>query len=186
VTDPQPTGKPNARMKQTVGDMIRSLAVVLAVVGALLLVTWRPSPDPVRVVDIDPLVIVASAQAEYPIVVPDLEGLRPTSVRWEPTEESVDIPVWHVGFVTQDDQYLEVTQSTASDPLFLERETGNGEIAGLVDIDGQQWQYFTAETGNSLVGLEGGVTTIIQGTGTESDLREAVQSLVPAIDTINN
>ena len=171
-------------MKQTVGDMIRSMAVVLAVVGALLLVTWRPDPDPVRVVDIDPLVIVATAQADYPIVVPTLPGLRPTSVRWEPTEESGEIAVWHVGYVTEGDQYLEITQSTASDPLFLEKETGNGEISGLIDIDGQQWQYFTADTGNSLVGLLGGVTTIIQGTGTESELTQAVRSLTPAIDTL--
>ena len=160
------------------------MAVVLAVVGALLLVTWRPDPDPVRVVDIDPLVIVATAQADYPIVVPTLPGLRPTSVRWEPTEESGEIAVWHVGYVTEGDQYLEITQSTASDPLFLERETGNGEISGLIDIDGQQWQYFTADTGNSLVGLLGGVTTIIQGTGTESELTQAVRSLTPAIDTL--
>jgi len=171
-------------MKQTVGDMIRSMAVVLAVVGALLLVTWRPDPDPVRVVDIDPLVIVATAQADYPIVVPTLPGLRPTSVRWEPTEESGEIAVWHVGYVTEGDQYLEITQSTASDPLFLGKETGNGEISGLIDIDGQQWQYFTAGTGNSLVGLLGGVTTIIQGTGTESELTQAVRSLTPAIDTL--
>ena len=171
-------------MKQTVGDMVRSMAVVLAVVGALLLVTWRPDPDPVRVVDIDPLVIVATAQADYPIVVPTLPGLRPTSVRWEPTEESGEIAVWHVGYVTEGDQYLEITQSTASDPLFLERETGNGEISGLIEIDGQQWQYFTADTGNSLVGLLGGVTTIIQGTGTESELTQAVRSLTPAIDTL--
>lgn len=171
-------------MKQTVGDMVRSMAVVLAVVGALLLVTWRPDPDPVRVVDINPLVIVATAQADYPIVVPTLPGLRPTSVRWEPTEESGEIAVWHVGYVTEGDQYLEITQSTASDPLFLERETGNGEISGLIDIDGQQWQYFTADTGNSLVGLLGGVTTIIQGTGTESELTQAVRSLTPAIDTL--
>ena len=160
------------------------MAVVLAVVGALLLVTWRPDPDPVRVVDINPLVIVANAQADYPIVIPTLPGLRPTSVRWEPTEESGEIAVWHVGYVTEGDQYLEITQSTASDPLFLERETGNGEISGLIEIDGQQWQYFTADTGNSLVGLLGGVTTIIQGTGTESELTQAVRSLTPAIDTL--
>lgn len=171
-------------MKQTVGDMIRSMAVVLAVVGALMLVTWRPDPDPVRVVDIDPLVIVASSQADYPIVVPTLAGLRPTSVRWEPTEESGDIAVWHVGYVTEADQYLEITQSTSSDPLFLQKETGNGEITSLIDIDGQQWQYFTAETGDSLVGLVGGVTTIVQGTGTELELTEAVRSLSPAIDTV--
>lgn len=184
VTIPQPTGKPNARMKQTVGDMVRSMLLVLAVVGAIFLVTWRPDPDPVRVVDIDPLVIVASSQADYSIVVPDLPGLRPTSVRWEPTDESSDIPVWHVGYVTEADQYLEITQSTANDPLFLEKETGNGEIVGLIEISGQQWQYFVAESGDSLVGIVAGVTTIVQGTGTESELTQAVQSLTPAIDTL--
>ena len=53
VSTPVPTGKPNARMGQTVSDMVLSLAIVLGVIGAIMLVTWRPTPDPVR--EIDPL-----------------------------------------------------------------------------------------------------------------------------------
>lgn len=156
------------------------MAVVLAVVAAILLVTWRPDPDPVRVVDVDPLIIVATSQAEFPIVVPTLPGLRPTSVRWEPTTESEGDPVWHVGYVTQTDQYLEITQSTASSPEFLLAETGQGEFQGTIDIDGQQWQSFASTVGDSLVNVSGEVITIVQGTGAQAELIAGVQSLAPA------
>ncbi|MFM7597881.1 MAG: DUF4245 family protein, partial [Actinomycetota bacterium] len=49
--DLRPTGRPNARLFQTVRDMVISLAVVLGVIVVVLLLTLRPQPDPVRVVD---------------------------------------------------------------------------------------------------------------------------------------
>ena len=51
VTEPQPTGRPNARLKQSVRDMVLSMAVVIAVVGAILIVTHRPAPEAVKPVD---------------------------------------------------------------------------------------------------------------------------------------
>jgi hypothetical protein len=159
--------------------MIRSMAVVLAVVAAILLVTWRPAPDPVREVLVEPTLIVAAAQADYPLETPTIPGLRPTSVRWEPTAESEGIMVWHVGYVTDTDQYLQVSQSTAANPQYLIAQTGGGEVADVVVIDGAEWQYFTSEEGNSLINFDNGVTTIVYGTGSESDLIRAAQSLKP-------
>lgn len=179
MTTPQPTGKPNARMRQSVGDMVRSMAVVLAVVGAILLVTWRPDPDPVRVVDVAPLALIATAQSDFPILVPALPQLRPTSVRWQPTPESAERSVWHVGYVTEGDNYLQITQSVADNPTFLAAETDNGAVADLLVINGQDWQYFEAESGNSLLHMSDGVTTVVQGTGTRADLIAAVESLKP-------
>ncbi len=179
VSDPVPTGKSNARMRQTVGDMIRSMAVVLAVVAAILLVTWRPAPDPVREVQVEPTLIVAAAQADYPLEILTIPGLRPTSVRWEPTAESEGIMVWHVGYVTDTDQYLQISQSTAANPQYLIAQTGGGEVSDVVVIDGTEWQYFTSEKGNSLINFDNGVTTIVYGTGSESDLISAAQSLEP-------
>jgi hypothetical protein len=159
--------------------MIRSMAVVLAVVAAILLVTWRPAPDPVREVMIEPTLIVAAAQADYPLQVSTIPGLRATSVRWESTAESEGSMVWHVGYVTSTDQYLEITQSTAENSEYLVTQTGGGAVTGTVLIDGTEWQYFTSDEGDSLLSFSNGVTTIVRGTGSEADLVTAVESLEP-------
>lgn len=180
MTDPVPTGKANARMKQTVGDMVRSMAVVLAVVAALMLVTWRPDPDPVRVVDTVPITNLAVTRAGFPILVPTIEGLRATSVRWEPTLESGDVPVWHIGYVTPEDQYLQITQSTVSDPDYLEEQTLQGEIADIVSINGSDWQTYVADNETALVNMDDGITTVVRGTGSQADVMKAVESLEQA------
>jgi hypothetical protein len=185
VSDPVPTGKSNARMRQTVGDMVRSMAVVLAVVAAILLVTWRPSPDPVREIDIGPMLSVAASQAEYPIEVPTISGLRPTSVRWEPTIESEGAMVWHVGYVTEMDEYLQITQSTATNPEYLIAQTSGGDVTDVITINGVEWQYFTAPKGNSLLSFANGVTTIIHGTGSASELERAAESLQPSTTQVD-
>ena len=53
VTSPdvQPTGRPNARLRQTAWDMVRSMAVVLVVVFVIVLLAWRPEPEAVKVVE---------------------------------------------------------------------------------------------------------------------------------------
>lgn len=180
MTEPVPTGKSNARMRQTVGDMVRSMAVVLAVVAALLLVTWRPDPDPVRVVDTATIMTVASNRAPFPILVPTLDDLRATSVRWEPTNESGDVPVWHIGYVTPDDHYLQLTQSNVAEPKYLEEQTLNGEIVELIAIDGSEWQLYRAGDETALVNMSDGVTTVVRGTGSKESLVAAVQSLEQA------
>lgn len=183
MTDPVPTGKPNARMRQTVGDMVRSMAVVLAVVAVLMLISWRPEPDPVRVVDPVPITNLAVSRAEFPILIPAIDDLRPTSARWEPTIASGDVPVWHIGYVTPEEQYLQLTQSTVSDPNYLEEQTLTGAMTEILEIEGAQWQLYVSKDESALVNMDNGVTTIVRGTGAKEDLIRAVESLQPASAT---
>ncbi len=184
VSTPVPTGRPNARMRQTVGDMVRSLVLVLAVVGALMLVTWRPAPDPVREMDPLPLFTLASAQANFPVVVPEVAGLRTTSVRWEPTKYSQDEPVWHVGYVTAGDQYLQLTQSAASNEEYLINEIVGLTAEGEESIAGQSWLVFAGANSRALVNVTPESTTVLSGTVTLPELEAAANSLVttPALD----
>ncbi len=184
VSTPVPTGRPNARMRQTVGDMVRSLALVLAVVGALMLVTWRPAPDPVREMDPLPLFTLASAQANFPVVVPEVAGLRATSVRWAPTKYSQDEPVWHVGYVTAGDQYLQLTQSAASNEEYLINEIVGLTAEGEESIAGQSWLVFAGANSRALVNVTPESTTVLSGTVTLPELEAAANSLVttPALD----
>jgi hypothetical protein len=178
MSTPVPTGKPNARMRQTVGDMVRSLAVVLGAVGLLMLVTWRPAPDPIREVDPIPVLTLANAQAEFPVVVPEIEGLRATSVRWEPTQYSQEEPVWHVGYVTVGDEYLKITQSAATNEEFLKNELIGVIPEGEKLIANKTWLVFDGSDSRALVNVTSEATTVVSGTIPMLELEAAVNALV--------
>ena len=177
VSMPVPTGKPNARMGQTVGDMVRSLAIVLGVIGAIMLATWRPSPDPVRELDPLPLLVFANTQADFPILVPEIAGLRATSARWEPTKYSQNEPVWHVGYVTAEEEYLEITQSAASNEEYLINEIAGITADGEKSIAGQDWLVFDGSDSRALVRVTPDSTTVLSGTVSAAELEAAVASL---------
>lgn len=161
----RPTGRPNARLRQTVTDMVRSLALVLGVVAVVLLITLRPQPDPVHVIDPTPTLLTARAQAAYPVLYPaGLDaGWRPTSARWQPTDASTPDPAWHVGFVTPDDEYAQVGQSATTSAAYVIEQTSGGRPAG----SNGTWQRYDNGNGTlSLVRVDGGVTLVISGTAT--------------------
>jgi hypothetical protein len=183
-TDPRPTGRPNARMRKTVTDMIRSLVVVLVVIGAILLVTWRPQPDPVRVIDPQPTLAIARAQADYPVLAP--AGLsqewRPTSARWQPTDGSLPDVAWHLGVVTPDDQYVQIAQSATTNAGFIPEQTQGGRP---VDGGVPGWQRYesTSSSGiltRSMVTVVDGVTVIVSGTADWPELEVFAASLSSA------
>jgi len=165
-TTPQPTGRKNARMRQTVGDMVRSLAVVLAFVAVILLITLRPHPDPIKRVEVAPVLTVARAQAGFPVLIAGAgtSDYVPTSVRWEPTEATKPDPVWHIGYVTPDEQYVEISESATASERFIPEQTGKGAPLDPVVINGTTWQRFESESRKSLVRVEPKLTTVVAGT----------------------
>lgn len=178
---PQPTGRRNAHLRKTVGDMVRSMALVLAVVFVIVLLAWRPLPEEVRVIDPGPAVAMAATQADYPIVAP--AGLsdewRPTSARWEATAQSGDSPVLHLGFVSPSDEYAQVTVSGTASERFLTEQTSGGAPVGTREIDGVVWQEWQSEDRRSLVLIDEGVTTIVSGTADWAEIEELQGSLKP-------
>ncbi len=176
--DLRPTGRPNARLGQTVRDMVLSLAVVIGVVAVIMLITLRPQPDPVRVVDPTPVLLSARAEAGYPVVYP--EGLdaawRPTSARWEATAESIPEKAWYVGFVTPAEEFAQVSQSKSESEGYLVEQTGRGRPAGSWG----EWQrYENSEGTRSLVRIVSGVTTVVGGTAEWSVLEGLAARLSP-------
>jgi hypothetical protein len=179
---PQPTGRPTAHLRKTVMDMVRSMAVVLALVFVIVLLAWRPTPDAVTVIDPGPAIASAQQQADFTVVVP--EGLsadwRPTSARWEASPESGDVPVLHIGFVTPSDQYGQVSQSRAASERYLVEQTSGGVPTGTRDVAGAVWQEWQADDRSSLVLIDSGVTTIVSGTGDWTEIESLARSLSPA------
>ena len=179
---PQPTGRRTAHLRKTVWDMVRSMAVVLALVFVIVLLAWRPTPDAVTVIDPGPALASAQQQADFTVAVPS--GLpadwRPTSARWEPSPESGDLPVLHIGYVTPTDQYGQVSQTRAATERYLIEQTSGGVPTGTREVAGSVWQEWQADDRRSLVLIDSGVTTIVSGTGDWSEIEFLAGSLVPA------
>lgn len=186
MTQPVPTGRANARLSQTVGDMVRSMAVVLGAVAVILIITLRPQPDPIRVVDYAPTLSVARAQAGYPVLAP--QGLGPqwraTSARWEPTPASDPDPAWHLGVVTPTEEYVQLGQSATTDADYLPEQTDRGRPTGSVQVGGVAWERYesTDREGverRSLVRIVGGVTTVVSGGAAWPEIEQFAGSLKP-------
>jgi hypothetical protein len=165
VSDPKPTGRGNARLAQTVWDLVRSMALVLVVVAVLVWLSRSPETETVRAVDTAPLLAAAVATAPFDVEMPGSStGLIPTSVRLAPTEASRPDVVWHVGWVTPDTQYVQLSQSQAASSSYIEEQTAKGRPGDTIALAGRSWQRYETSQRRSLVSTAGGVTTIVSGT----------------------
>jgi Protein of unknown function (DUF4245) len=155
-----------------------SLIVVLAIVGFLVLFVPRPNTDAVRLVDYR--TELARARADAPFAVAAPVGLsdrwRPTSVRYDSDDLS---PAWHLGFVTPQDAYAAIEQSSGGNRTFVQKMTGNGSLEGTIEIDGLSWErrLRNSRLQRSLVLTRGDATTIVTGTASWHELRELATAL---------
>ena len=166
-------------MRQSVGDMVRSMLVVLAFVVVLLLVTWRPQPEAVKAIDPTQVEYLASRQAAFPVQFPVglAQGWRPTSARWEATAKSASEPVLHIGYVTPADAYALVSQSSNSSQEYLAEQTDNGVAVGTQAVGEVTWQRWEHGDRHSLVRIEARTTTIVSGTAGLAELISLAASL---------
>lgn len=158
--------------------MVRSLAIVLALVGLLVAVTYQSQSAEVRTVDVAAVQVQAQREAPYELLT-WAAGSRAqaTSVRWQATEGSGGIPVWHVGYLVDGSEYLQVSQSAATEARFVPEQTAGGKPLGDVTIGDARWQRYEADKRRSLVGIEDGVTTVISGTLSWPEMQAAAESV---------
>jgi hypothetical protein len=145
--------------------MVRSLVVVLALVGVLVAVTYQSQKQEVRTVDVTTVAAQAQRQAPFDLLTwPAPQGAQATSVRWEPTAESGGIPVWHVGYLVDGGDYLQISQSATTEAGYVPEQAAGGQPAGESVVGGQAWQRYESAKRRSLVSIESGITTIVSGT----------------------
>ena len=140
---------------QTVRDMVFSLGAIGAAVAVILVITHRPLPDPVRVVDIAPVVKQAQLLVDWPVLAPSasLAGWRATSARIEPATKVAAGPVVAFGFVTPSGAWLGVKQAgvnAAQAPVWVRvvLETA-GDVTGSTLRNGRGAAYLVYGTGTA-------------------------------------
>jgi hypothetical protein len=176
---PAPPPAPRGRGRQTVGDMVRSLLVVLVLV--FVVVALRPGDGGdggPRRLDYTGTLAQARDSAPYDVLAP--VGL-PDS--WVPTSARTGRDgvafTWHLGLVTPAGDYAGVEQSDGDPEGLVAEVAEGGDDAGTVTIGGARWRKVdNGDPEKHALVLEGdAVTTVVAGGASWSELTELARSL---------
>ena len=184
VTEPAPEAvtsapAPRGRGKQTVGDMVRSLLVVLVLVFVVVALNAQDdSGEKLQPLDYSGTLAQAQDTAPYdvlaPIGLPD--SWVPTSAR---TGRDGDAVTWHLGLVTPAGDYAGVEQSDGDPEALVGDVADGGDYSGTVTISGLRWRKVDGgrPEKHALV-LDGdAVTTVVAGGASWSELATLARSL---------
>jgi hypothetical protein len=182
-TTPQHEAQPRrARGPHTVADMIRSLGLVLLLVVAVVLITFRPQGQAVTVVDYRATLTAARSGAPFPLVAP--VGLpqtwKATSAYYDPPVSNLGVTAWHVGFITAAGQYAGFEQTDGVGAGVLRDVLGDPvDLSRTSTVAGQPWAQWTSAAGDrhALVRTVGGVTTVVDGSADWAELEQLAGSL---------
>lgn len=179
---PQPPSseRPKKRGFETASDMVRSLLVVLVLVGIVFFLAQPPDSDKAEIRVIDPtsdirafagVVPGASVPGQLP------EGFRPTVAVYQSSPDRL-----RVGWNTPLQTYAEYQATTDDRDAFLVEATGQGEQAEPVLVEGAVWEQYVDDDGSiSLVRSLGPVLVVVGGVRANAsldDLRLIAGSLV--------
>lgn len=146
----------------TWGDMVRSMGLILVVVGAMLVIAWQPAPtEEIRVVDAAAVAQGAAKTADFTPLLPKLPAdWRATSARLEPAVDDASHYAWHIGFVSPAGDYFALEQSsTVLVEKFIAQWT-QGLAKSQSALNRGGWSYYVDEAGNSTYILPAAGTTI--------------------------
>lgn len=157
-------------------DIVRSMVVIgliiLALYGFGKLFTQDPE-SPAKAIDYATIVSQARPAADF-------ELLAPSSLPkgWKATSVSFNIDWWHLGVLTDDEDYLGLEQVKASVDRAVERFADGSKADGTADVAGEPW---TVRKGpldrTTYVRSEAGLTTLVVGTASRSVIEDYITSL---------
>lgn len=165
------------RGRQTVRDMVLSMALIGAVVaGVYMFIPHDDKADPIKAVDYRVELLTARRAAPYPVAAP--EGLakdwKPTSVSYSRAEDDA----WHLGFLDPDGEYVAVEQSTAPPEKYIAKVSQEARETGKTQqVAGETWKRWEGPKYDALVREDKGSTTVITGTASPERLAEMVAAL---------
>jgi hypothetical protein len=179
VTRSEPPTPPGRRRFASVGDMVRSVVLVLGFVLVIVWLTPRQESDPVRTIDYTGPLERARAAASYQVYAPVglPPGWRATSARLERTPAGEQ--AWQLGFVTPSDRYAAVQQSDGDPAGFVDAVAMSGRAQGSARVGGLTWQRRHAEDEDqrTLWRREAGSTVTVAGNASWAELEQLAAAL---------
>lgn len=165
-------------------DMFFTMAVFCI---PLVLITWmfqRAGQQEPQVPEVDwqAVVVQADGARQFDVLRPTAlpAGWRATKARWlEPGQADGNGNAsagytLELGFISEDDQYFALNQTTAPSAPFVKRVSRDGREQGQVDVEGRQWTHYQSADGrtHALVLVEGKVSRIVASDAGVERLRQ--------------
>ncbi|WP_380166059.1 DUF4245 family protein [Jannaschia sp. R86511] len=197
--------KPRRRGRQTAFDMVLSLVVILAVVGAVLLFAPQPGAveqpqvgdteavtavqEAAEALGTGPLLLVAGPQAGdlRPEDVPEASDVVAVGDGWRldyaRTETTDEVTTWRLGVLSPGERRVDLEQAVAPTEEWLTRaDDGSVGPPEQVEVGGLPWSRQVrgdSDTAYVHVAAEGtagpGLTTAVSASADSADLREVVE-----------
>ncbi|MGV9317307.1 DUF4245 domain-containing protein [Streptomyces sp. NPDC003691] len=164
------------RGKQTVRDMVLSMAVIGIVVAVIYLFLPNDDEDRIKPVDYRVELVTAQRAAPYPVMAPEglAKGWKPTSVRYDRDAGAA----WHLGFLDPDREYVTIEQSTQAYAKYVPKVTLKAADTGRTQlVNGVAWERWAGPKYDALVLRDKGVTTVVAGTAPLARLTEMAEAL---------
>lgn len=177
---PLPAGK-KKRGRESVGDMVRSLSLVLLGVVVVWWFAQAPASDESELRVVDPSGDVAAFTSDVP------EAPVPTGLpeQWRPTSSTrTGASVLRVGYVTPTGQYAEYAAATDADGFVRDItgvETDGGRQLEPVDVDGVAWEQYRDGDGSLSLVRSVGPVTVVAGTTRATAPQEELVALVRSL-----
>lgn len=166
-----PVARPPVRKRgrETLRDMLLSIAVIMGIVGVVVVFQQRGGRG-ITVIDPAPAYAGARNAAAYPVRTPRLPSAwRATSARSERSEGGR--VTLRVGWITPLGQYAQLVESDRPRAGLLDGELSPGggpadRVLGTVAVAGTQWQRLrAAQKGDRAIALtQGKITYLVSGT----------------------
>lgn len=186
VTDPaaESTGRvhapPRDRRNPPLGDMVRSVVVLVALLSVVVLYQRFYSsgaPDYTPPVDVAPSLAQARDAAPFDVLAPVglPAGWTATSVRYTPDAS----PRWHIGYLTPAGEYVGLEQEDVPVDELVQDAAAGTSPAGEVEVNGTTWQLRTDEdrSETTLVRADGDGAVLVTGSASQAELEQLAGAL---------
>lgn len=169
----------STRGNPAMGDIIRSMVVIAAIILGLYgfgqLFTATPE-NKVKAIDYVSVVEQARPAASFPLVAPAAlpEGWRATSARFQTSG-------WHLGVLTDDDNYVGLEQIRSSADRAIDRFAEGSRSDDTAQVAGKTWSVRTGPDDRvTYLHHEDGLTTLVNSTASRAVVEDYIVSLSPS------
>lgn len=175
TTTPAPAPVKSKRGRETSTDMLRSIAVVMVVVGLMWFFGIARPADSKAIRPVDPSRVLAA----FTMDTPGVPAARTTPAGWVINGVDYRDGKLRIGFVIDADQYVEF--AAGSGAQWLSDQTAKGKPVGTVDVGGVSWTHLRAPTAQESLTRTVGATTLVVGGLRESSSLAEIEKLAATV-----
>ena len=171
------------RAKQTIRNLVLSLIVSVGLVAAIYLGVPRDDTNRITPVDYQSISISASDSLGRQALSPEIPSdWWANAARLETT---LGVVSWYVGFVTEDNQYLGLSQAFDSNTSWESSLLSNNFQDGQIELSGLIWEIWPTinpssppgTTEYALLHRMDKSVVVIYGTATSSDFEQLARAI---------